>query len=180
MRGDTTYDFRGRVASTTPYTVVDAAGNGVLNSFESVTQYVYDQAGNLVKTIDPRGTPTAAPNDYATAYVYDGLGRLTSTTVYNEQGLPLATVDAQGRTRVTQYDAANRKTVLTLANGLVTTSTYDTAGQLISLLQGTGSQTLGETKYYYDADGRLRRTLDPTGLSTHLLYDQPRRRTGTS
>ncbi len=164
MRSDTTYDFRGQVASLSTYASVDAAGSGVVDGKQAVAQYVYDQAGNLLKTIDGRGSITADPNDYTTSYLYDGLGRLLSTT------------DALGRITLTQYDAANRKTVLTFANGLVTTSTCDVAGQLISLLQGSGSQTLGETKYCYDADGRLRRTLDPTGLSTHLLYDEAGRK----
>ncbi len=164
IRVDTTYDFRGQVASTTSYTTVDAAGNGVADGTEAVTRYVYDQAGNLLKTVDPRGAATADPNDYTTTYVYDGLGRL------------LSTVDALGRTTVTQYDDGNRKTTLTLANGLVTTSVYDAAGELISVMQSADSAALGETKYFYDADGRLRRTEDPTGVKTHVLYDKAGRK----
>src|SRR6266540_284013 len=156
IRTDTAYDFRGQVASTITYKAVNAAGAGILDGTEAVTQYVYDQAGNLLKTIDPRGT--------ATTYVYDGLGRLLSTT------------DALGRVTLTQYDDANRKTVLTLANGLITTSTYDTTGRLISVLQSANSLGLGETKYFYDADGRLRRTEDPTGIKTHILYDEAGRK----
>src|SRR5262249_16061604 len=43
LRVDTTYDFRGQVASTTTYSAVDAAGNGVADGSQSVRQYVYDQ-----------------------------------------------------------------------------------------------------------------------------------------
>ncbi len=164
LRSDSIYDFRGQVASTTTYTDVDAAGNGVVNGFESVKQYVYDQAGNLLKTVDPRGVAT--PAGFTTTYLYDGLGRLLSTT------------DATGRTTLTQYDDANGKTVLTLANGLVTTSTCDAAGHLISVLQSANSLALGTTNYFYDADGRLRRTEDPTGIKTHVLYDEAGRKIG--
>ncbi len=180
LRTDTTYDFRGQVASTTTYTAVDTSGNGVLNGFESVTQYVYDQAGNLLQTVDPRGvaTPTV-PNDFTTTHLYDGLGRLTTTFVHDELGRLLTTADAAGRTTFTQYDDANRKTVITLANGLATTSTYDAAGHLISVLQSANSLALGTTNYFYDADGRLRRTEDPTGIKTHILYDEVGRKIAT-
>jgi YD repeat-containing protein len=164
IRLDSTYDFRGQLASTTSYTSVDTAGNGVLDGTQAVTQYVYDQAGKLLKTVDPRGTATADPNDFTTSYVYDGLGRV------------LSSVDALGRTTLNLYDDANRKTTLTLANGLATVSTYDAAGSLVSVLQSSGSQTLGEAKYFYDADGRLRRTQEPTGISTHVLYDDAGRK----
>jgi YD repeat-containing protein len=159
VRADMAYDFRGQVASTTSYAAVDAAGNGVADGTQAVTQFVYDQAGSLLKTIDARGTATPDPNDYTTSLVYDGMGRV------------LATTDALGRVMLTQYDDANRKTLVTLANGLVRTSTYDAAGQLVSMLEASGAQGLGETKYFYDADGRLRRTEDPTGVKTHVLYD---------
>ncbi len=58
LRVDTSYDFRGQVASTTTYATVDAAGNGVANGTQSATQYVYDQAGNLLTKVDPRGVAT--------------------------------------------------------------------------------------------------------------------------
>jgi YD repeat-containing protein len=165
LRVDTSYDFRGQVASTTSYAAVDALGNGVVNGTESVRQYVYDQAGNLLSTVDPRGVATpAVPNDFTTSYVYDGLNRVLSST------------DALGRLTLTQYDDANRKVVITLANGLVNTSTFDTAGQLVSVLQSANSVALGTTSYFYDADGRLRRTVDPTGISIHILYDEAGRK----
>src|SRR5262249_20160221 len=157
----------GQVASVTTYTKVDATGNGVADGTQAVTQYVYDQAGNLLKTVDPRGSATTDPNDFTTTYVYDGLGRV------------LSSVDALGVTTLTQYSDATRKTVMTLANGLVATSTYDAAGNLASVVQSSGGVTLGETDYFYDADGRLRRVVDPTGVQTHLLYDAAGRRIAT-
>ncbi len=64
------YDFRGQLSSVTTYTKVDAAGNGVTSDSNfpaSITQYIYDQAGQLLKTIDPRSA------SYTTTYTYDGL-----------------------------------------------------------------------------------------------------------
>ena len=165
VRVDSTYDFRGQLDTTKSYASVDVSGNGVVNGTEAVRKYIYDQAGNLLKVTDPRGVATTAvPDDFTTTYVYDGLGRV------------LSTLDATGRSTVTVYQDGNRKTVLTLANGLVTTSTYDAVGNVFSVLQSSGATTLAETKYFYDADRRLRRIEDPTGVTTHVLYDEAGRK----
>ena len=178
LRVDSTYDFRGQLSTATGYTQTDTSGAGI-PSTATATQYIYDQRGQLLKTIDARGLATpdttnpATPendDDYVTTYAYDGLGRVLATTQWVAAGVT--------RTALNTYDDANRKTVLTLANGLVTTSTYDKAGELISVLQSANSLALGETKYFYDADGRLRRT-SPTGIKTHLLsYDEAGRKIG--
>ena len=39
---------------------------------------------------------------------------------------------------------------------------------------------LGETRYFYDADNRLRMTQDPTGVRNWLLYDERGARRPTS
>jgi YD repeat-containing protein len=163
QRLDTSYDFRGQVSSTTTYASVDAAGNGIADGSQSVTQFVYDQAGRLIQTIDARGTQTTDANDYVTNYTYDGLGRLLTTSQWVSSGVT--------RTTVTSYDDANNRTVTTLANGLATTSTFDRTGRLVSVSQSANSQTLGTTTYQYDAAGNLRITTDPTGLKTYALYD---------
>jgi YD repeat-containing protein len=164
MRADTAYDFRGQVSTVTTFAAVDAAGNGVANGTQAVTQFIYDQAGNLLQTVDARGTATPQAGDFQTTYVYDGLGRLLSTT------------NALGQLTVSNYQDANRKTIITLANGLLRTSTYSAAGDLISVLESADSVNLGETKYFYDGNGRLRRTEDPTGVKSHVLYDEAGRR----
>ncbi|MFT3736037.1 MAG: hypothetical protein QM776_13595 [Rhodocyclaceae bacterium] len=164
LRSDYTYDFRGQLASSTVYASVDSSGNGVATG-ASTTNYVYDQAGNLLKTVAPKGVATTGiANDFVTTYAYDGLGRLTSTT------------DTLGRVTQTQYDDANNKTVATLANGLVTTSTYNKAGELISVTQADGATALGTSQYAYDADGRVRMVTDPTGVKSYVLYDDAGRK----
>src|SRR5581483_405183 len=166
LRSDSAYDFRGQLASVTTYAKVDALGNGVADGTQGVTQYVRDQFGNLLQSIDPRGPATVDPSDYTTAYTYDGMGRVLSTT------------NALGVSTVTQHDDANRKTIVTLSNGLINTSTYDAAGRLVSVLQSKSTGSLGETKYFYDADGRLRRSEDQTGVRTYVLYDEAGRKVG--
>ena len=83
-------------------------------------------------------------------------------------------------TTLSAYDDANRKTTTTLANGLVTTETYNRAGELISVDNGTASAltSLGITTYSYDAGGRLRIVTDPTGVRQFFFYDEADRKVG--
>lgn len=174
-RVDYAYDFRSQVTSLTAWTTTDSTGAGT--GTPSITQLIYDQRGQLLQTLDGRGSATVPnasnPNlPYATTYTYDGLGRVLSTIDW---------IAANGNTPITrtmlnQYDDANNRTVTTLANGLVTTSTYDQAGELTSVVNtGPGAVALGTTSYKYDADGRLKMVTDPTGLRTFYLYDEASR-----
>jgi YD repeat-containing protein len=152
MRTDYAYDGRGQLQTQTAYGSVDAAGNGVADSSQSVIRYVHDQAGLLLQTILPAGG--------STSYTYDGLGRV------------IAAQDALANVTTTTYDDANAKTTVALVNGLATTSAYDKAGRLVSVTQSSASfPNLGQTRNWYDADSRLRMTQDPTGLRTWMLYD---------
>lgn len=144
-------DSRGQVSSSTVYSKVASDGSGLADGTESVTRYVYDQAGQLLLTIAPKGK--------STVYTYDGLGRLLSTT------------DALGNLTLNQYDDASNQTRTTLANGLVTVSAYNKAGELITVSQSDSSKALGATTYQYDADGQLRMTQDPLGLRHFYFYD---------
>ena len=119
LRTDMAYDTRGQLLKATAYGNVDANGNGIADASRSITQFVYDQAGLLLKTISGiNGTTT---------YTYDGLGRRLSAT------------DATNQVTLTQYDDANAKTLVTLASGLTTTSAFDRAGRLASVVQSSAS-----------------------------------------
>jgi YD repeat-containing protein len=156
-RTDYTYDYRGQLASTTTYSTVDANGSAATNP--STTTYIYNYRGELLHTVGPDGKVT-------TNYIYDELGRTILTTTLDSGSGSLPSI-----TTTTHYDDANRQTTVTLANGLVTMSQYNTAGQLISTTQSSGSSTLGVTSYTYDADGRLVMTTDPNGAESWMLYD---------
>ncbi|RIX79080.1 putative adhesin [Acidovorax cavernicola] len=152
-RTDTVYDARGQVQKVTTFGTVDASGNGVADSTQSITQYVYDRAGLLLSTISATtGTTT---------FTYDGKGR------------QLSSLNALNQSTLTSYDDANNKTVITLANGLITTSAYDKNGRLTSVTQSSAATpNLGATTNSYDKDGRLIRQVDPTGVSTGRVYDE--------
>jgi YD repeat-containing protein len=152
LRTDMIYDLRGQLKTQTTFAKLDSKGNGVVDGNQSVVNYVFDQAGLLRQTVDANGGMTS--------YAYDGLGRLLSAT------------DAQNGVTFTTYDDKNHATKTVFANGLATTSIFNAAGQLTGVAQsGLDGATLGQTSYVYDANGRLRMTVDPTGQRSYVLYD---------
>ncbi|WP_124553554.1 RHS repeat domain-containing protein [Methylophilus methylotrophus] len=174
QRTDYLYDARGQLSETVVYTKVNATagneGNGIADGTQMRTQYVYDQSGNLKQKIDAPGLVGGYPAEtFTTSYTYDGLNRLTVKT------------RPDGATQ-TSYTDASRQVKLTLANGLVTTSTYDLAGRLISVQKSdsvnTTAGSLGTTSYTYDKLGNLRMVTDPAGQNTYYLYDSANRKVG--
>jgi YD repeat-containing protein len=152
QRQDMVYDPRGALQSRTSYASLDATGAGILDGTQSRELFVYDQNGRLLQSVSPGGSTNT--------FSYDGLGRIVGNT------------DALGQTTFTSYGDAVAKDVITLANGLVTSNTYDAAGRLASVAQANGAAVvLGETRYWYSTAGRLRMTQDPTGARTWIIPD---------
>jgi len=154
QRTDTTYDFRGNISTVTSYGKVLSSGLGDATATTEITKvsYIYDQAGRLLSR-QPVSSATAE------TYLYDGLGRIVSNT------------DFDGNTTSIQFNDASSTTVITLANGLTKTSTYDLAGELIGYAESASDVAIASTAYKYDSLGRLRIAVDPTGLKTYYLYD---------
>ncbi len=165
VRVDNTYDFRGNLQTSTKFTTIDSTGAGVADATKSTATYVYDPSGQLKQTISSNGNATTGiSTDGITNYVYDGLWRMTSST------------DALGYQTTTTYTDGINQTVITCANGLKTTSTFNNAGELISLLQANGGTSIGTTSYWYDGNGRARMTQDPNGVKSHSFYDEAGRK----
>ncbi|WP_399678705.1 Ig-like domain repeat protein, partial [Xenophilus sp.] len=163
QRTDYGYDGRGALSSTTTYAQTGADGQGVAAG-AATTQYVYDQQGLLLQKIEADNAAGV------TSYVYDGLGRVISASGPSLDGT------TQNIT-LTNYDDADGRTTVTLANGLSTLSAYDHAGRLVSVTQtGVGIGVLGTTTYAYDSEGRLLMTQDPTGARSWMLYDEAGRK----
>lgn len=152
QRTDNTYDSRGNLDRSTAYVSVDTNGLG-LNAGSTSTQYVYDQAGNLLQKIDGRR--------FVTDYTYDGLNRVTSVKD-----------PVSGLLTVTSYQDASLQTVVTSANGLVTTLTHDAAGRVVSMARSASDVgALGTTTYTYDRLNRLTSVTQPTGEKSYFVYD---------
>ncbi|MFC4293403.1 hypothetical protein ACFOWX_13345, partial [Sphingorhabdus arenilitoris] len=79
-------------------------------------------------------------------------------------------------TSVVFNDAATQ-TVVTLANGQVTTSTYNKAGDLVSSTAASDFSPAGTVSYLYDRLGRVRVMTDAGGHKTYYLYGKAGRKT---
>ena len=147
-------------------------------AIKNTTQYIYDQAGRLLQTIDGRGTATSLVGDYVTHYAYDGLGRQTDHIEATDDGT------AGHHTETVYQDELDIRltssVITTLANNLTTTSSYNKNGQLIDVVKSDlVISDLGTTRYYYDAEGKLRYSVDPTDVATHHIYDAADRMVAT-
>lgn len=166
QRVDYTYDFRGQLDKQTSYAKTDSAtGAGVLDGTQSVTQYIYDQTGNLLQKIDARGIELATLDTawaqqerarlgksqlvsglsasdiatlkarYTTTYTYDGLNRIVN------QQEPQVDGTLSSITTVTQYDDLNLSTTVK--------KTALLGGNTVTLANGLTSVST------YDQAGRL-------------------------
>jgi RHS repeat-associated protein len=153
-----TYDASGNLLTKTDTDTTSTTVPYSTNGTARVTTYTW--ANFLPASV--QGPRTDAKE--LTTYTYDSTGALTATTnalnqtTKNTQhlpgGLPQTVIDTNGVTTNLAYDARNRllsSTVVTAAGSLVTSSTYDAAGNIISVTQPDGS-SLTNT---YDAAHRL-------------------------
>ena len=130
------------------------------------TQYAYDNAGNMVKTVtgqtskiaDLYGTlPGAAASQ---TYEYDrfgnvikatdGLGK-SSTAAYNLMGLPVTETDRNGNVKTMTYNAYGSPLTVSVTNGETITNTYSKNNLLISAKQGSSM-----VSYTYDDYGYVK------------------------
>jgi len=117
-------------------------------SFEQLTHYEYDAAGNLKLVIDPKNN--------ATNYAYDGFSQLV------EQSSP----DTAGATHV--YDAGGRLASTWRADSSQIVYTHDVLSRIKTVTSGSTSQTFGYDTCAY-GKGRLCSAAD-SGTSVSYAY----------
>lgn len=219
------YDADGHVVGTTQYaTLINTGGwasGGALtaslpaslptlapNAGDRTTHRIVDAAGRLVATIDALG--------HVTTILYDGTGNATTQTAYAValttaqlttlgavptwtalQGM-LTTIGGDRRITVAIHDADGRVAATIDAMGVVSTLTYDAAGNVVQTrgyaiaLTPTQRTALGSTpsltdlqtylapnasadqitRNVYDATGRLVAQVDAGGYLTTQAYDE--------
>ncbi|MEV4558402.1 LamG-like jellyroll fold domain-containing protein [Kitasatospora sp. NPDC049285] len=142
---------------------------------EQKTQYSYDTAGNLTKTVTPLGLTTT--------YTYDNLGRRTAKTetcancgIGQTRMVSTTTYgwDGEGNP-VSQKDPGTTDTVTSKSHTRQTTTTYDADGDPINetvadtAVGGDASRT---TTWAYTANNDLlAQVTDPAGHKTSYTYD---------
>jgi len=131
----------------------------------SYTSYAYDENN---------GSPQGLFGNRTSATVWTGSGpSLTTSTVFNANGLPQNVTDSAGRTATMTYDASGAypsSVTAPATNGVShsTSSTYDDAsGVLVSTTDENG----GATSYVYDAMSRAKTITSPTGTTTYNYSD---------
>lgn len=141
--------------STVTYTF--DAGNrlrGVVDSVAGTIDRNYDDLNRLTQEISPQGTVN---------YTFDAASRRATMQVLGVASNVVYTFDnadrlinvTQGAQQVTiAYDNADRRTSLSVPNGIGLTYGYNNANQLASLTYTRNGSALGDLTYTYDASGR--------------------------
>ncbi|WP_267125761.1 DUF6531 domain-containing protein, partial [Xanthomonas sacchari] len=181
------YDARGQLTQEVQYQSVDTSGVGVLDALARITRYTYDAQGVLRQQVVVHGDTRSADSTAAvdplseiTDYVYDGMGRLLSTlrrgsaATADLANSDPAAFDAMTLQTTYFYADSAHQTRVTSDAGLVTTTTRDDQGQVISTSESGLSNGVVEThvtQNFYDALGHLRATQDPMGGRQYFFYD---------
>jgi RHS repeat-associated protein len=152
------YDTFGRVVSET---TADPDGpTGPLVPL--VTQYVYDNAGNLARKVAPGAAHINQPA-FNTDYTYDRLNRRTSTTLPDPDG----TAPLPRPVSTQTFDALGQLAQSTDALGRTTTYAYDKLARVTAVTDPLGATT----RSIFDASGNSMATIDAYDRSTFTTYD---------
>ncbi|WP_056004482.1 LysM peptidoglycan-binding domain-containing protein [Sphingomonas sp. Leaf67] len=151
------YDARGEVSRIVRDGAADASGEPLTTQGYTETVFVRDASGRLLERV------TGGQREL---FVYDGLGRMIGST------------DVRGGQTSIAFNDAGAQTVVTLASGAVQTSTYNRAGDLVSVSEAGSYSGTGTTGYRYDRTGRVRIATDSFGQNRYVVYDRTGRKTG--
>ncbi|MBQ1093502.1 sugar-binding protein, partial [Streptomyces sp. B93] len=115
------------------------------------TRYEYDQVGNTTRVISPRGTATAAADDFTSRTEYDALNRPV------KQFQPYDPADSR-------YNSPN----------VYTQTVYDAVGrvQKKSLPPSQGQTVRNDTVFEYFDNGWTRKSTDPWDITTTYDYTE--------
>jgi YD repeat-containing protein len=177
-----TYTAEGHVAAVTATTpagtsfttnyAYDTAGHvaSITDPNSGVTHYTYDVQGRLTRIDRPNNTSTiltvGALDRPALIQHFSGTNLVASYGyTYDTHGRVTAAVTPQGSFQY-QYDSLSRLNIEQTMNGATVvatrTRTYDAVGNLVTLVDGTGTTT-----YSYDADDRLVSASGPAGTTSY-------------
>ncbi|HTD25005.1 MAG TPA: RHS repeat-associated core domain-containing protein [Terriglobales bacterium] len=162
-------------------------------TYESTINYSYDAIGRLTQIVDStsgtishsyddinrKATETVGARSVTTAM--DAIGRLNTLSAtgqpdvtyhYDPNSNHLLSIQKGAATVGFGYDNDNRRTSMTLSNGVLATYGYDAASRLTSINYQLNATSLGVLNYAYDAVGRrtqVNGSLARTGLPPALI-----------
>ncbi len=170
----------------------DSTGNltGITYPDTSAEQFGHDASGEVTTLRNRRGqaitltrnalgqiTRKSYPGGRTTDFSYDNRGDLTNVTdsvlgvtamLYDAKSLLTRITYPDGKGFAFDYNGAGRRTKRTCHDGYVLNYTYDDAGRLSRLADGTGKEIIS---YGYDTNGRLNREDKGNGTWTTYAYD---------
>jgi RHS repeat-associated protein len=150
-----TYNFRGQKLTDTISGPAPALGfyavDVAAEQFVQTTSYEYDNAGQLIKVINPDLSEIKL--------TYDEVGRVKTIT------------DELNKTVTYEFDQGcgckDRLAKITDPDGKSISYTYDAAGRRVSFIDASNR----ETRYVYDTRNRLIKTIYPDNTFTEISYD---------
>jgi RHS repeat-associated protein len=175
-----------------------------------VTQYTYDAFGRRTQQLQPAPDPGAAhptiqygydgldqlttvldPRHLVTTYTVDGLGNQTAlespdtgvtAQSHDEAGNLTSHTDARGMTTTYDYDSLSRLIRINYADGSTTQFEYDGDGTSPGAIgKRTGMRDAsGETRYHYDARGRLVMKVQTLNSGLSLVLEHRYGNSGTA
>lgn len=155
--------------------VYDPAGNLVKTQIGdgknpmSVTSYEYDALNRIIAVIDPVGgktTYTYNKKNGKISSITDAVGN-QCTFRYNKMGELIEETDIKGNTTRFEYNALGRITSVIDSVGRTTKYYYSYGGRMEKTVYPNNRQVL----YEYDRLGRLKKKTDQTGFSISYIYD---------
>ena len=170
------YDWRGCLTEEIHYTQTNEQGAGIATADTIRTYSRFDAAGRLVEK-----SSLVDGQLSTTQYLYDDLGRLiktidnqqhTQTFDYDDAHQRILKTDANGLQTLSIYDKSGlllstQRLDATHEYG-TTTYGYDATGRLVSETDVTG-----KTRHlFYDAQGRLQATVSGSGHAIEYVYDE--------
>ncbi len=166
------YDTLGRTTCVVQ-NYVDGAYNSAYTDKDIATTYTYDDAGQLLTTTDPLGI--------VTHYEYDDLGRLVETIQNYVNGVFNSSYPDEDVITSSTYDKAGNLLTVTDALSNVTSYEYDARNRLVEITQadpdGEGALTSPVTTYVYNDANQLVSVTDPLGHATSYAFDGRGRQT---
>ncbi|EHL32044.1 hypothetical protein LDG_5898 [Legionella drancourtii LLAP12] len=170
------YDWRGQLSEEIHYRAVDAHGVGIDEGHATHTRTRYDAAGRLREQ-----SVLTAEGWSTTQYLYDDLGRLIQTLDNHHNSQRIDYDDAHQRILHTEANGLQTLRLYDRSGLLLTTlrldahhdygSTqyhYDAAGRLIA---ETGVDGLS-SYFFYDAQGRVLAKVNAQGQMTEYRYNE--------
>ena len=151
--------------------MIDAAGNAMLQTFDDEGRVVTRTDGRGNTTTFEYGSGCACPNSPSKIIHPDGAEQ---SFTHNQFGQVTSSTDEFGKTTTTTYDDVGRPTVVEGPDGQQTTTTYD--GNLVdSEARKLGATEMQVTSFTYDSSGELETILDANGGITRFTYDANQR-----